>query len=141
MVKVKLFFGLAFIVLSQSAAAFAQADIDLAMSHEGPLTQADVDAYVYLAPRLSSEEARNRAAALKLLAEVNLTKARAAYIALKIPVAQAMVMGVLNAEGLEKNDVPPYLRPGAAELALVADNLQTLLQAQRVAGAARRHEP
>jgi hypothetical protein len=138
--KAALFLGLVFLVLSQGA-AFAQADMGLAMSREGPLTQADVDAYVYLAPRLSAEEARDRETALRLLAEVKLTKTRAAYIALKIPLAQAMVMGLMKPEGLEENETPPYLRPGAAELALVADNLQTLLQAQRAAGGTSRPAP
>ncbi|MGL4207997.1 MAG: hypothetical protein ACRCTY_01280 [Candidatus Adiutrix sp.] len=128
---VKNCFKLLFFMLILAPAAFGQFDIDLAMSRENVITQADIDSYIFLAPHLASEAAfNNPAVALKYIETASLTRNRAAYLVAKIPIVQAMAMGLLNAEGLERENVPLYLRPTPEEIKLVGLNIQSLLKAQ-----------
>ncbi|MDR2935140.1 MAG: hypothetical protein LBV70_04580 [Candidatus Adiutrix sp.] len=99
---------------------------------EGPLTQADIDAYVHLAPRLSGETMKNNPEqAAQLLDEVKLTRRRAIYITAKIPVTQALASGLVSPDQLL--DIPARLRPTVEEVQLVSANLQTLMLAENAA--------
>jgi len=98
---------------------------------EGPLAQADIDAYVYLAPRLFGEIMNYPEQAVKLLNEAKLTRRRAIYITAKIPLTQALARGLIAPDQLM--DIPAHLRPTTEEVQLVNANLLTLMQAESVA--------
>lgn len=115
-------------VLLVLAAIPAEAQEDFA--NEPPLTQADLDGYVYLTPRLLGEAAKDPDTAARLLSEAGLGRRRAVYVGAKIAVTQAMITGALTPDQLDKEKVPLYLRPSAEELALVQRNLTSLTQAQ-----------
>ena len=102
-----------------------------ALASEGPLTQADIDAYIYLAPRFFGEIMNYPDEAAKLLNEVNLTRRRAIYITAKIPLAQALARGLISPEQLV--GIPAYLHPTTEEVRLVNGNLMTLMQAESAA--------
>jgi hypothetical protein len=98
---------------------------------EGPLTQADIDAYIYLAPRLLGDIMNYPDQAAKLLTEAKLTRERAIYITAKIPLTQALARGLISPGQL--TEIPANLRPTTEEVQLVNDNLMTLMQAESVA--------
>ena len=98
---------------------------------EGPLTQADIDAYIFLAPRLLGDIMNYPDQAAKLLKEVNLTRQRAMYITAKIPLTQTLARGLVSPGQLM--GIPAYLHPTTEEVQLVNDNLLTLMQAESVA--------
>jgi len=95
---------------------------------EGPLTQADIDAYVYLAPRLFGDIMNYPDKAAKVLSEAKLTRRRAIYVTAKIPLTQALARGLISPGQLM--DVPANLRPTVEEVRLVNANLMTLMQAE-----------
>lgn len=105
-------------------------------SNEPALTQADIDGYIHLTPRLLGEAARNPDTAARLLDEARLSRRRAVYVGAKIAVTQAMVTGALSPDHLDREKVPLYLRPSAEELSLVQRNLTSLTQAQLAASRA-----
>ena len=109
-----------------SAPASAQEDF----ADEPALTQADIDGYIHLTPRLLGQAARDPETAALLLAEAGLSRRRAVYVGAKIAVAQAMATGALTPDQLDREKVPVYLRPSAEELSLVQHNLTSLTQAQ-----------
>ena len=98
---------------------------------EGPLTQADIDAYIYLAPRFFGDIINYPDQAAKLLNEVKLTRRRAIYIAAKIPLTQALARGLISPSQLV--GIPVYLHPTTEEVQLVNANLMTLMQAESAA--------
>jgi hypothetical protein len=118
--------ALILILILFSSAARAN-DLD----REGPLTQADIDAYIYLVPRLSGDIMDYPELAAGLLQEARLTRRRAIYLATKIPVAQALARGLLSPGQLM--DIPAYLHPTTEEVQLVNANLMTLMQAETMA--------
>lgn len=97
-----------------------------------PLTQHDIEAYVFLVPRLAGNVKNDPRRAARLLAQAGVTKGRLAYVTAKIAIAQAMTTGALSAERAEK-EVPPYLRPDVGEVALVGRHLHALKLAQETA--------
>jgi hypothetical protein len=109
------------------------ADDAALMASEGPLTQADLDAYVYILPKMAGQAGQDPQAAALLLRETGLTRRRAAYIGAKIAVTQALASGLLSTGQLHDDQAPLYLQPSTAELTLVNDNLASLLKAQEAA--------
>ena len=103
----------------------------LASTEEGPLTQADIDAYIYLAPRFFGEIINYPDQAAKLLSELKLTRRRAIYLAVKIPLTQALARGLIGPGQLV--GIPAYLHPTTEEVRLVNSNLMTLMQAESAA--------
>ncbi len=101
-----------------------------AMANEGPLTQGDIDGYVYLTPRLAGPDGRNPDQAAAVLKQSGLTRRRAVYVGAKVAVTQALVSGLMSPGQLEEQNVPPSLRPSTGELQLVTRNLGSLVQAQ-----------
>ena len=100
-------------------------------AQEGPLTQADIDAYIFLAPRLLGEIINYPDQAAKVLAEANLTRRRAIYITAKIPLIQVLARGLVSPSRLM--NIPGYLHPSTEEVQLVNANLMTLMQAESAA--------
>ena len=111
-----------------AAAAGAASEADF--WGEAPLTQADIDAYTYLAPRLLGDIMKYPDLAAKLLDDVKMTRQRAIYITAKIPLAQALARGLISPDRLADARVPASLRPTTEEVRLVNANLHTLMQAE-----------
>ena len=101
--------------------------------YQPPLTQADIDAYVYLLPRLTGPDQLRSDAAGMALRESGLSRKRAAYVGLKVALAEAMVEGFMSPDRLAEEKLPDYLQPSAAELRLVSDNLETIKKARQSA--------
>ncbi len=99
----------------------------------GPLTQADVDGYMYLLPRLAEVDRKDPEHGARLLRESGLSRARAAYVGAKITIAQALATGLLSTGQLTDEQVPAHLRPSAEEIALIQANLTSLVRAQEAA--------
>jgi hypothetical protein len=99
----------------------------------GPLTQADLDGYIYLLPHLVGQTERDPEQGARLLKEAGLSRRRAAYVGAKVAIAQALVSGLLSSSQLTTDKVPPHLQPSAEELTLVNDNLTSLVKAQEAA--------
>lgn len=100
-------------------------------SYQPPLTQADIDAYVYLLPRLTGPDPLQSDAAALALRESGLSRQRAAYVGIKVALAEAMVEGFMTPDRLAEENLPSYLQPSAEELSLVSDNLETIKKARR----------
>jgi hypothetical protein len=130
--KLKVAAALAAALTLLLAAESVTAQTYLDLSSEGPLTQADIDAYIYLTPRLVGDMI-NDSERLTVLREVKLTKRRAIYISAKIPLAQAMAVGLISPGHLLDERVPPYLHPLTAEVQLVNRNLTSLMKAEEEA--------
>lgn len=112
--------------------AAARADGSV-MSGQEPLTQADIDAYIYFTPRLAGEAGRNPGTASRIIRESGLTRKRALYVSAKIVVTQAMTIGALTPGQLVDENVLPALHPTAEEISLVNSNRTTLEKAQAAA--------
>ena len=119
--------ALAAMILS-AAAAWAQNYVD--PSAEGPLTQADIDAYIYIAPRLQGGIMQYPELAAKVRNEAKLTRRRAIYLTAKIPLAQALARGLISPSRLVDAQVPVPLHPTTEEVKLVSANMHTLMQAE-----------
>ena len=120
--------------LSAAALGLAAALILLSASleareyREAPLTQADIDAYIFLAPRLLGDIMRYPDQAAKILDEAKVTRRRAIYITAKIPLTQALARGLISPASLVY--VPARLHPTTEEVQLINANLKTLMQAE-----------
>ena len=135
------FRGVIFLLLLAAPATSLWADDAALMTSEGPLTQADIDAYVYILPRLAGEAGQDPQAAALLMREAGITRKRAAYVGAKITVTQALASGLISTGQLHDDQVPVYLQPSTAELTLVNDNLASLVKAQQAARQAAASRP
>ncbi len=113
---------------SWASSALAQ---DLSEAYS--LTQADIDAYVYLLPRLTADVTADAARAGKLMAGVGMNKKRLIYVGAKVAIAQAMAIGAMTPKALDDHNVPLYLHPSPEEVSLVNTNLHSLTMAQEMA--------
>ena len=111
------------------------------MSGQLPLTQTDIDGYVYLTPRLAGTAGRHPDQAVEILKQSGLTRRRAVYVGAKVAVTQALVSGLISPGQLEEQKVPPALRPSTEELQLVTRNLGSLVRAQAQARQAAAQPP
>lgn len=125
---------LAALLCFQPGAATAQSRPEV-----DPLTQADIDAYIFLLPRLARGLDSDQKA--ELLREAGLGPRRAAYVTAKIAVTQALVSGLLSSSQMTADQVSPQLHPSAEELTLVNDNLASLVRAQQAARQAAAQPP
>ena len=98
-----------------------------------PLSQGDIDGYVYLLPRLRGDIAKNQVEALGILRDAGLTRERAAFVATKVAISQSILDGLLSPSQLDNGKIPYRLRPSAEELNLVQKNITSLEQAQHLA--------
>lgn len=111
--------------------AWAAEDEDL--SHQSPLTQADIDAYVYIMPRLTPELTHDAARANQLMINAGVNKKRLVYVGAKVAIAQAMAIGAMTPRQLADHHVPLYMQPSPEEISLITTNLQSLTLAQETA--------
>jgi hypothetical protein len=100
------------------------------LTGQPPLTQADIDSYVYLTPRLAGPAGQNPDKAVEIFRRSGFTRSRAVFVGAKVAVTQALASGLMSQTELEEQKVPLPLRPSAEELQLVTRNLDSLVQAQ-----------
>lgn len=108
---------------------------------EGPLTQADLDAYVYLLPKMAEVKGGTPEEMAIVLRESGLTRRRAAYVVTKVFLAQSLAQGLSSPDQMIEENVPLYLRPSTEEITLVNNNLTSLFQAQSAARRAAGQPP
>lgn len=139
-VKSLLSLSLGLVLALAPAVSFAQApaatftpEAEAALAKEPPLTQADVDGYIKLLPKITAAAA-NPAAAAELYKEVGWTEIHFSYVMAKLGFAQALAMG-MPAEALQMDKIPQALRPSEAEVTLVKNNLPALQKAAADAAA------
>lgn len=133
--KLKLLIIIGVILMMTTTGAEAQSMV------ERPLTQADIDGYVYITPRLHGPILKDPILAGAVLLDSQLSRKRAVFITSKIAITQAVVMGILSPEQLTKALVPPVMRPSTRELSLVQKNLTSILRAQALAQKASNPSP
>ncbi|MDR0882487.1 MAG: hypothetical protein LBP55_08090 [Candidatus Adiutrix sp.] len=104
---------------------------DVARAQTGHLTQADIDGYVYLLPRLAGAQDQERQAAY--LRESGLSRQRAAFVSAKILITQAVATGRLATGHLTDKKVPLQLQPSPEEMKLITINLTSIVKAQETA--------
>lgn len=95
------------------------------MEKEGPLTQADIDAYMKIFPQMatgvsSAEEFE------KVVADSGLSQMRLGLVMAKVGLGQALAMGATT-EQLNLSSVPEVMRPTDAEVELVKNNMDKLM--------------
>jgi hypothetical protein len=100
------------------------------LTGQPPLTQADIDSYVYLTPRLAGPAGQNPDQAVEIFKQSGFTRRRAVFVGAKVAVTQALASGLMSQTQLEEQKVPLPLRPSAEELQLVTRNLDSLVEAQ-----------
>lgn len=115
-------------LLAVSAPAQAQLFADeeeakQAFAKEKPLTQADIDLFIKMAPRVFATENPNEGA--KFFKEAGLTDTRGAYIMTKVSLAMMQIEGESNSANIMAG-VPEPMRPTKAEMELVTKNRAAL---------------
>ncbi len=131
-------FALGLLALFLAAAGALAAEESSALKGQPPLTQADIDAYLYFAPRLAGPQGRDPESAAKVIAQAGLTRRRAVYVTAKIAVTQAMALGALSPNQLLERGIDEALRPSTEELTLITVNRSSLEQVQAAARQAAR---
>lgn len=117
---------LALAQMSPMGAALPQ-EMASALEKEKPLSQADIDAYVKLLPKMGVA-ATDPAALAKLYEGAGLSEVRFTYISSKVGLGMALAAGA-TADQLNLNQMPEVLRPTDEEVALVKKNLSELQKA------------
>ena len=100
---------------------------------EGPLTQADIDAYIFLLPKMAQAKGGTPEEMGLVVRESGLTRRRAVYVVTKVALAQSLAQGLMSPSQLEEEQVPPGLQPSTEEIRLINNNLTSLVQAQAAA--------
>lgn len=131
--KIVVSLTLALVLALGASASFAQApdpgqlppEAIKEMEKEGPLTQADIDAYMKIFPQMakgmaSAEEFE------KVVADSGLSQTRLGLVMAKVGLGQALAMGATT-EQLNLSAVPEVMRPSDAEVELVKNNMDKLM--------------
>ena len=100
---------------------------------EGPLTQADIDAYIFLLPKMAQAQGGTPEEMGLVLRESGLTRRRAVYVVTKVALAQSLAQGLMSPGQLVEEEVPANLHPTTEEIRLITNNLTSLVQAQAAA--------
>ncbi len=131
MIKKTLALLIALALFLPAGAALAQMgafppEVMAALQKEPPVTNADIDAYIKMLPQMPAALSGGEAGLVKLYEGLGLTQMRFTYIMSKIGIAHSLAMGRFNAERLDTEGVPEFLRPTDAEKALVAGRMDEL---------------
>ena len=94
-----------------------------AFTAEQPLTQADIDTFIKIAPQVFADD--NPAAASKIFKAAGLTDSRGAYIMTKVSLSMMQFEADEDSTGII-NSVPEPMRPTPTEMALVKKNQEAL---------------
>lgn len=121
-------------VFAADAQEEAMAAALAAMADQPALTQADIDAYIKLAPQAAAAGA-DQAAVMKAYEESGLSPERLGTIATKITLGMAMAQGATREQLGAGGQTPDVMFPNDAEAALIAENLPAIMQAMTGAAA------
>lgn len=132
--KFILLMTMVFIFMMSSVEIRAQAKGDEVPAAKGvePLTQSDIDGYVYMLPRLQGEVLTDPFLAGYILRNAKLNRRRAIFVSSKIAIVQAIIIGLLSPSELTEAKWPPEMFPSAEEQALVQKNMNSILWAQEL---------
>lgn len=102
-------------------------DMIAALGKESPLTQADIDAYLKVLPKMGA--AMNSAEAMAALStEAGFSDVRFSYVGSKVGFAMSLAAGA-TAQQMDMSQIPQVLRPTEAEIELVKKNIEPLQKA------------
>ncbi len=118
--------GMAGTEAEEMAAAMAQAQTMFA--NEPPLTQADIDAFATMAPKVSGVAADPNAI-FQLYQENNISPQRFAIISSKISLGLSMANGMTRDQIAQSGINVDIMAPDEAELALITKNAPALTKA------------
>jgi hypothetical protein len=99
-----------------------------AMANQPPLTQADIDAFIELSPKMAAA-ANDQAAVLKLVQESGIAPERLGLISTKISIGFALAQGMTREQMSANGQVPEFMFPSDAETALIKENTNAIMQA------------
>ena len=99
-----------------------------AMANEPPLTQADIDTFMKMLPKI--EEAGNSPEAIfKLYQDNGVSPQRFAMIGSKMTVGLMMAQGVTREQVVASGQFLEFMIPSDAEVAIVKNNMEAILKA------------
>lgn len=108
--------------LQQQAIAEAMA----AMANEPPITQADIDAFLTMAPQADAVM-NDPVATVKLYQDNNMTPQRFGVIGGKISIGILLSQGITKEQLASFGQFPDYMVPNDAEQALIDKNIDTIM--------------
>lgn len=117
-------------VYAQDADAVAAAMAML--NNEPPLTQADIDAYLKMAPEVNKVMG-DMNATMKLYQDNNISPQRFAIVGGKIAMGISMAQGLTREQLTASGQVPEFMLPNDAEAALIQKNMSAIMGAMGVA--------
>lgn len=109
--------------LAQTTNAEAEnAKLMAAFAQEGPLTEADIQTFIKIAPALlEAVDANDEARGLKLMEDAGWGEIRGAYVTSKIGNGYMLLTDAEDARTLfELVEMPPSLVPGESEMAIIS---------------------
>jgi len=112
---------------AQMPMAEMPADMVAALEKEKPLTQADIDAYLKVLPKMGSVM-NNPDGMGSLAKEAGFSDVRFSYVSGRVGFAMSQAAGA-TAQQMDLSQVPQALRPTDAEIELVKKNLDALQKA------------
>ncbi len=107
-----------------------------AMASQPELTQADIDAYLALTPKVAAAAA-DPAAVMKAYEESGLSPERLGSVATKITLGMALSQGATREQLGAGGQTPEFMFPNDAETALIAKNMPAIMQVMMGAAAAQ----
>ena len=118
--------SLALLVAAPSAQAqiFSnEEEAKAAFTNEKPLTQADIETFIKIAPQVFANDDPKEAS--KIFKTAGITDSRGAYIMTKVSLSMMQLEADENSAGII-NAVPEPMRPSTEEMALVKKNQEAL---------------
>lgn len=104
----------------------AMAEAMAAMANEPPLTQADIDAFLTMAPQVE-EVMNDQDAILKLYQDNNMNPQRFGFVGGRISIGILMAQGITREQLEAVGQFPEFMFPNADEVALINQNLDEIV--------------
>ncbi len=98
------------------------------LSNQPAMTQADIDAYLQMAPQIVSL-ANNPMAVMQLYQDNNIDPQRFAVVSTKIAIGVSIGQGVTREQINESEQIPEFMMPNDDEMKLINTNMAALLKA------------
>ena len=117
--------GAGFAATVSEADQQAQAEAQAQAEFEKPLTRADIDTFLKMAPKLE-EAMKDPDALLKLYQDNNVSPQRFGAITLKATIGLALAQGVTREQLTGTGQIPEFTIPGDSEVALIKEKLDAL---------------
>ncbi|MCD7907252.1 MAG: hypothetical protein LUH04_06145 [Clostridium sp.] len=108
--------------------AEAMAQAMAMLGNQPPMTQADIDSYIVMAPQIVNM-ANDPNAVMKLYQDNNVSPERFAVVSTKVAIGVSMGQGVTREMVAASGQVPEFMMPDATEEDLIKANMDALLKA------------